>query len=98
MKHDFGECIQLLGGYFHQDWTDEFRSDDEAVKAMLKAEPMDMFVQASGELRALLAAEFSEQDLANILTDTIGCYFAPAAVGLTYRQWLESVLKLWDAG
>lgn len=75
----------LLGGYFHQDWTEEFADAEEAIAAMLDGEPADRRHAAAAELRALLAAE-PDAALPAILRDRLGCYYA--GPGGDERAWL----------
>jgi hypothetical protein len=88
---------QLLGSYFHQDWTDEFDSDSSALQSIIESEPKARLAAGGGEIDALLAASLPEVDLAGILIDQVGCYFDPSSEGLTCEQWLRRVRKKFDA-
>lgn len=95
MIDDFENLKQLFGGYLHQDWPDEFGSDAEAVQAMIEGDTPDTIAAAREELRELLSMQISEQELANIMVNRLGCYFEPASVGKTYREWLKGVVEQW---
>ncbi len=82
---------QLLGCYFHQDWTDEFDSDASALQSIIESEPEEQLAAGVDEINDLLAASLSEDDLAAILTGQVGCYFDPGSEGITYEQWLKRV-------
>ncbi|HZF41808.1 MAG TPA: contact-dependent growth inhibition system immunity protein [Sphingomonadaceae bacterium] len=83
---------QLFGSYFHQDWVDEFVTDDAAVQAMLESEPKEALAAARNEIRGLLASDLSDAELKMVMTDEVGCYFEPKSNGQTYREWLSEVL------
>jgi len=82
---------QLLGSYFHQDWTDEFGSNTSALQSIVESEPKEQLAAGVDEIDALLAASLPEGDLETILTDQVGCYFDPSSDGITYAQWLTRV-------
>jgi len=82
---------QLLGCYFHQDWSQEFENDQDAIDAILAAEPKENVESSVGELDVLLARPLDEEELRAILIGEVGCYFDPASLGISYRQWLSRV-------
>ncbi|MHA6893540.1 contact-dependent growth inhibition system immunity protein [Ralstonia pseudosolanacearum] len=82
---------QLLGCYFHQDWMDEFNSDEDVLRAISISEPKEAILAGVAEIDDLLVAQISEVDLKIILTETVGCYFDPGSERLTYQQWLMRV-------
>lgn len=96
MTQDLKTSSQLFGTYLHQDWADEFDDDVDAVSAMLASEPQESILEASLEIKSLLAKEMNQEELALIMMDQIGCYFDPASKGQSYREWLSSVLNQWE--
>lgn len=76
---------QLLGGYFHQDWTEEFDSDASAFQSIIESEPKEQLAAGVDEIGALLAASLPEGDLTAILIGQVGCYFDPSSEGITYE-------------
>jgi len=82
---------QLLGCYFHQDWPDEFDSDESAFQAIVHSEPQERLLAGVREIDILLAASLPESELGVLMTERAGCYFDPHSVGLTYEQWLIRV-------
>lgn len=82
---------QLLGCYFHQDWTDEFDSDASALQAIIQSETKEQLSAGVNEIDALLSASLSENDLMTILTEQAGCYFDPSSQGISYEQWLTRI-------
>lgn len=89
---------QLLGSYFHQDWVDEFDSEASALQAIVDLEPKDQISAALKEMDEILAGQDSDKKMAETLMDGAGCYFEPASLGLTNRQWLERVRGVLQAG
>lgn len=82
--------FQFFGGYFHQDWDVDASSWEEVVA---------MFVRASSaeEVRALREALVAWLEgaarvgQASLFTE-LGCYYDPAADGLTEREWVERIV------
>jgi hypothetical protein len=91
IRRKFPELEQLLGCYFHQDWTDEFDEDALVLKAIIKSESKDRLAVAVSELDVLLNLGLSEAELSLVLVSQLGCYFDPGAKGLTCLQWLKQV-------
>lgn len=58
---------------------------------MKVSEPAEMLSTAVVEIDRLLADNPSENTLAKILIEDIGCCFEPASEGLTSSSWLMSV-------
>lgn len=88
---------QLLGPYFHQDWTDEFDSHEGAFQAIIASEPKEQLSAGVREIDALLEASLQEGELRSLMTGPIGCYFDPGSEGLTYEQWLKRVRQRFAA-
>jgi hypothetical protein len=80
---------QLFGCYFHQDWADEFDSDEAAFQAITASESKEQLLAGVREIDALLAASLPESELRSLMTGPAGCYFDPGLEGLTYQQWLK---------
>ncbi|WP_106856682.1 contact-dependent growth inhibition system immunity protein [Caballeronia novacaledonica] len=92
MTHQkFPELEQLLGCYFHQDWTEEFDEDTLALQAIIESASQDRLAAAAAELDVLLGLGLSEAELSLVLVDQLGCYFDPKAKGSTCSQWLKQV-------
>ena len=84
------ECLaQTLGCYLHQDWTAEFKSEGEAIGAILRECAPEDIVQAASEIDSLIRSA-SDQQLIDALADA-GCYFHPPGGGLGHRDWLVNV-------
>jgi hypothetical protein len=89
-SHDFPTLSQFFGCYFHQDWVDEFSSTEDAITAFRTGAPPEAIESVCEELdRTLLLLEQGE-DSQKVLQE-LGCYYNPAAAGLTTIDWLEQV-------
>ncbi|MET8446360.1 contact-dependent growth inhibition system immunity protein [Streptomyces sp. NPDC005209] len=85
----FPEVSQLLGAYFHRDFSYIYESRDEALDEYVnQSEPEDR-ARAAGELGELLAMVSSDQELGDAAT-ALGLDLVPPQ-GMSLRQWLESV-------
>lgn len=82
---------QILGAYFHQDWPEEFGNEASALRAIIKSEPKASILFGIEEIDAILSTEKSEEELGRIMVDSVGCYFEPKSLGMTYGSWLRHV-------
>ena len=90
---DFPTLAQFFGGYFHQDWIDEFSNPEDAIDAYRNGEPVESIRLACEELeRAMLLIQQGPEDPQRVLQE-LGCYYDPAADDLTVAAWLEQVRK-----
>lgn len=92
MSYDLSVSSQIFGSYLHQDWADEFGNEPEAIKAMIEGEARERIDEASREIAALLHSSLTEDELREIMTGHVGCYFEPSSRRMSYRQWLSDVL------
>lgn len=79
---------QILGCYFHQDWTDEFENTETVIRAIIELEPTENILSVVREIDDLLGSGNSESQLKEILVGKVGCYFDPNSIGMTYGVWL----------
>lgn len=91
MSHDLSAAQQLLGGYLHQDWPDEFADVDAVIDAMIDGEPAEQRRAAAAELRALVEAEPEDAALRDVLMNEAGCFYDPVADGRTDREWITEL-------
>ena len=82
---------QILGCYFHQDWPDEFESEESVLRAIIESETIEQIRAGVVEIDMLLAAHLPENELREILVNMIGCYFNPESQGISHEQWLKKV-------
>lgn len=98
-NQQFPKLRNLLGGYFHQDWKNDYDwqgnqpNFEEVVQFYKTVNPKNTVSQATDELRKFLALPLDELDLHNALKD-VGVFYNPKARKMTYKQWLESILTI----
>ena len=85
----FPELSQLLGAYFHQDFSHFYDSRDEALDEYVGAATPEDRAQAVQEFGELLTMVSSDQEL-ETATTALGLDLLPPQ-GMTLRQWLEFV-------
>jgi hypothetical protein len=90
---EFKVLEQLLGGYFHQDWVDEFETEAFVLQTIVQLEPKEKIESGAMEIQRLLAMSLSEVDLKALIVEQIGCYFDPTSEKKTYRHWLGLILE-----
>lgn len=90
----------LLAAYFYPYWEADYdwqgRSPDfkEVVQFYKVHNPPGTVAQATEELRKFLSMSLNDVDLREAISG-IGVFSNPRAFGAeTYRQWLESILKI----
>jgi hypothetical protein len=88
---EFPALFQLFGGYFHQDWRDEHPSPAAAISAFVGEAPRDAIIAAGAEIDRLLAARFSDEELARVLAEGFGGNYVPEHDGLTVSRWLAEI-------
>jgi hypothetical protein len=84
---------QLLGGYFHQDWSLDDPTYADAVRRYVRETPVNEVQDALAEIDMFLSRELNEDTL-DVLLNELGCCFRPAAVGMSRAQWLRAVRNL----
>ena len=79
---------EFLACYFHQDWREEAPTATEVLEVYLNEWPIEEIPKALSELNILLAQ--SDDELVRCVMG-MGCFYNPAADGLSYREWLNGV-------
>jgi phenylalanyl-tRNA synthetase beta subunit len=87
----FPALYQLLAGYFHQDWRDEFASPEAAVRSFAAEAPPAAVDAAVAELDRLLGWELDEAALTRLLWDGFGCDYVPQSDETAPSRWLATV-------
>lgn len=83
----YPHLAELLGGYLHQDWEEEFGTAAEAVAAYRAGAGADDAARSREEIGRLLKRTKSEAGLAKACR-ALGCAFLPTG---GWRRWLEEV-------
>jgi hypothetical protein len=84
------ELNTLLGGWFHEDWTQEALSWEGVVDAYVAAEGPGVALRSYDQLIGTLRRARSDEELDRFLTSR-GCAYSPDGFGQTAREWLEEV-------
>ena len=87
----FEDLEQILGGYFHQDWMDEFSSEKEAIEYILKNESRRKIVSAKEAIEEVLNKDMSEEEYKDKLF-ALGNEYEYEFDGYSSREWLEFLL------
>lgn len=90
-SNQFPELSDILGSYFHQDWHDEFSSDDHALLTIVGNESSERLRSAAAEIDALLRMELTPDALRSFSTVKLGCFFEPQSKNLSWQEWLGYV-------
>ncbi|MCX4881059.1 contact-dependent growth inhibition system immunity protein [Streptomyces sp. NBC_00847] len=85
----FPELGQLLGAYFHRDFSHIYETRDEALDEYVSASAFEERGQAVQEIDELLTAVSSDDEL-HTATTALGLDLLPPQ-GLSVRQWLEMI-------
>lgn len=83
--------LQLLGAYFNQDWSDDFETDDDVIKALSMSEPLEFINRLTEDLQLMISIGASDDEITQTLHDA-ECYFDPESINLTPRDWVEKLI------
>ena len=86
----FEKLGNLLGGYFHQDWTLESSSADEVIEQFIHDQGPDRCHAVAQEIDQLLKTKTSESALKETLR-SLGSAYNFAADGFSASEWLRHV-------
>ena len=92
MTFQFPELRQLLGAYFHQDWTLDDPDEAAVFRRMVTEKPRSALEAAHRELEALLKTPMSDEALDAFVSDQLSCDYSPQ--GMLMRSWLEEVRQV----
>jgi hypothetical protein len=85
----------LMGAYFHQDWMSESSDPGEIVRSFCQNEPVAVVRGAIKEIRQLLAAHPSEQQVEALLA-SLGGYLSFAQTGIPATTWLARAAEIME--
>lgn len=91
VDHDFPSLHRFFGGYFHEDWQQDYSSTTAAVAAYLHEAPLSSATSTAAELDRLLVLQVDDAALGRLLRDGFDCNYVPQADELSTRAWLERV-------
>jgi hypothetical protein len=88
------DLFQFFGGYFHQDWALDYKSDEDAVKDFRTEASPDQIAAVIREIDELLSMGYSEEELRRIAHRELACDYNPSPDGLTMSDWIRRVRNL----
>ncbi|MGW3862839.1 contact-dependent growth inhibition system immunity protein [Streptomyces sp. NPDC005047] len=91
----FPSLSQLLGAYFHRDFSDIYASRVEALDEYVSEAAPENRARAAQEIGELVTMVASDQELSTATT-ALGLDLLPPR-GTSLREWLESVRRRIDA-
>ncbi len=83
---------QLLQGYLHLDWPEEYGDPWCAVADFLRSEP-EYAPLLAAEVSDLLVAASGEDDFRRVVLEDLGSGYLPEADGWTYEGWLQELAR-----
>src|ERR1043166_31011 len=92
MSHTkFHALGQLLGAYFHQDWTLINSNAAAVIRSIVEESPPAELRRAADDIDELLRLRSTEDELARLFYPELEIYYPPPADGISYSDWLRSV-------
>ncbi|MER6615319.1 contact-dependent growth inhibition system immunity protein [Streptomyces xantholiticus] len=88
----FPELHQLLGSYFHQDFSLDYASHKGALDDYLAGSAEEALKQAAMEIHTLLSIIETDRDL-SVAADALGLEVVPPK-NVTLRQWLSDIRSI----
>jgi hypothetical protein len=88
---EFPALFQLFGGYFNEDWREEYPTPAAAIAAFKVEAPRDAVRATAAELDTLLAAGLDDDALSRLLDLGFGSNYVPQRDGIGVSTWLAEV-------
>jgi hypothetical protein len=99
-KHQFPKLAYFMSGYFHEFWKSSYirkgyePSFQDVVQSYKEKDAKSTVLESTYELEKFLDIDINEGELRRILMHDFGSSFRAPSFGMTYRQWLEGILKI----
>ena len=81
---------ELVQGYFHEDWVDDYSGPWDVVDEFIRDDPQ-LAADLPAEVNSILQDNPSEENLKQLLLYELHCGYYIEADGWTYRGWLLAV-------
>ena len=94
LRGRYPELTYLLMGSFHQDWVDDFETEDEVLADFVARNGEDVARQAAANAAELLAVDGADEERLAHVVDMLGGEIYPPGGHITYRQFLEKIASL----
>ena len=86
----FAGVTELVRGYFHEDWVDDYSGPWDVVDDFMDDRPQ-LVAKLPEEVDRVLQEYPSEEHLKQLLLYELRCGYYIEADGWTYRGWLSAV-------
>ena len=83
--------VQLLGGYFHEDWVLDHSTAEECLDQMLEEAPLQQQREGAAEIARLLSGRLCENQIRDVLLYEVGCAYTVETDGYDASSWLRHV-------
>jgi hypothetical protein len=93
----YPQLCDIFGSYFHQDWNDEFATDDAALQTIVDGESLERLKSACAEIDALLQIGMDESGLRSFISVELGCFFEPQSRNISWAEWLQHVKQKFES-
>lgn len=91
MNQDYPELQQFLAGYFNQDWAEDHKNAIDVVRFFISETPTDAIEEVQAELKKLILAPKTEQELQDFLFKDLGCYYYYKNEWKDGKAWLNHI-------
>lgn len=94
--------LSELLNFLHQDWKIMFEWEGSkpdyqmAIRKLKVANLPDVRQKITSELTKIISCNFDEEKLEEIVNDEFGSAFYPPGVGLSYQNWLNEILRIFE--
>jgi CdiI immunity protein len=99
LSEKYPALANLVGGYFHQDWKECYLWDSNPdyppiVRFYKTNNGIDWVNQTIAELKEILSKDYDESTLKTIIYRKLHMNLHLPHWNLTYKEWLEDVLRI----
>ena len=91
---------QFLGGYFHQDWKDDYDWKgkeplfEDVVHHYKTEDSKEGVVETINQLTEFLNSDLSDEEIHRIVEEDFSSWYTPRSRGMNKRKFLEKVLEI----
>ena len=91
---EFPALFQLFGGYFHQDWHEEYATTQAALSAFLRDASTPTTAAVVADIDRVLALHLDDAALHRVLIEGLDCNYVPGIDERPVDQWLRQLRDL----
>ena len=93
-SHDFPALARLFGGYFHQDWHEEYATTQAALSAFIRDASTSTTAAVVADIDRVLALHLDDAALHRVLIEGLDCNYVPGIDERPVDQWLRQLRDL----